>query len=112
MREAFSNADMIIPVSENLIPKITSYLDRPVPIKVISNMVDTDFFYYKPNKEQNDKIRAVMVNGLSYSKAYDILFPAADIALDRVKNLEINIVGEDFSGEVFEKLWSKVRNKI
>ena len=111
MREAFSNADMIIPVSENLIPKITSYLDRPVPIKVISNMVDTDFFYYKPNKEQNDKIRAVMVNGLSYSKAYDILFPAADIALDRVKNLEINIVGEDFSGETFETLWSKVRNK-
>lgn len=111
MQQAFSNASMIVPVSEKLIPKISSYLYNPVPFKVISNMVDTDFFYYNPQKKENNKIQAVMVNGLSYSKAYDILFPAADIALDKVKNLVINIVGEDFSGEIFDKLWNNVRNK-
>ena len=41
MQQAFSNADLIIPVSEKLIPKISSYLDRPVPMRVISNMVDS-----------------------------------------------------------------------
>ena len=52
-----------------------------------------------------------MFNGSSYSKASDVLFPAADIALDKIKNLEIIIIGEDFSGELFDKLWNKVRNK-
>ncbi len=111
MQQAFSNADLIIPVSEKLIPKISSYLDKPVQIRVISNMVDSEFFFYNPQKKDNKKIQAVMVNGFSYSKAYDVLFPAADIALDKIKNLEIIIIGEDFSGELFDKLWNKVRNK-
>ena len=111
MQQAFSNADLIIPVSEKLIPKISSYLDKPVQIRVISNMVDSEFFFYNPQKKDNKKNQAVMVNGFSYSKAYDVLFPAADIALDKIKNLEIIIIGEDFSGELFDKLWNKVRNK-
>lgn len=110
MKQAFSNACYIVPVSENLIPKIRSLLTKSVPIKVISNMIDTEFFHYKPPVKSN-KIQAVMVNGLSYSKGYDILFPAADIALDNVENLEINIVGEDFSGKEFNKLWEKVKHK-
>lgn len=109
-QQAYSNADLIIPVSEKLIPKISTYLNKPVPLKVISNMIDTEFFHYKPPVKSN-KIQAVMVNGLSYSKGYDILFPAADIALNNVKNLEINIVGEDFSGKEFNKLWEKVKHK-
>ncbi|MHB9056608.1 MAG: glycosyltransferase [Paludibacteraceae bacterium] len=109
-QQAYSNADLIIPVSEKLIPKISTYLNKPVPVKVVSNMIDTEFFHYKPRAKTN-KIQAVMVNGLSYSKGYDILFPAAGIALDTVENLEINIVGEDFSGKEFDKLWEKVKHK-
>ena len=52
-----------------------------------------------------------MVNGFTYVKGYDILFPALDIAFERVDNLRITIVGEDFYGEVFDKQWSQVRHK-
>ncbi len=114
MKQAFSNADLIIPVSNKLIPKISSFLTQNVPIRVVSNMINTDYFYFNPEikkNEKQDEIRAVMVNGFTYVKAYDILFSAADIALEQVKNLTINIVGEDFHGEDFEKLWENVKNK-
>lgn len=111
MQQAFSNSDLIITVSEKLIPKISSYLDRPVSMRVISNMVDTAFFYPKYKEKSKETIQAVMVNGFTYVKGYDILFPALDIAFERVDNLRITIVGEDFHGEVFDKQWSQVRHK-
>lgn len=111
MKEAFSNADMIIPVSKKQIPKISTFLENDVPIQVVSNMVDTDYFRYKKRENVSDKVRAVMVNGFNHAKAYDILFPAADIALGKNSKLTITIVGEDFFGEKFEQLLSKVKNK-
>jgi len=111
MEKAFSNASMIIPVSENLIPKIKTFLKNDVPICVISNIVDTSFFYYKERNTAKTEIKAVMVNGFSYSKAYDILLPAIDIVLERIKNLELTIVGEDFYGEKFDEIWGKVIHK-
>lgn len=111
MKDAFSNADMIIPVSKKQIPKISTFLENDVPIQVVSNMVDTDYFHYKKRENVSDKIQAVMVNGFNHAKAYDILFPAADIALSKNSKLTITIAGEDFFGEKFEQLLSKVKNK-
>ena len=74
-------------------------------------MVDTAFFYPKYQEKSKETIQAVMVNGFTYVKGYDILFPALDIAFERVDNLRITIVGEDFYGEVFDKQWSQVRHK-
>ncbi len=111
MSKAFSNADLIVPVSENLIPKISSFLKKDVAFRVVSNMVDTDFFHYKERESSSDEVRAVMVNGFNYAKAYDILFPAADEALKRNKNLTITIVGEDFFGKNFEELLNRVERK-
>lgn len=111
MSDAYSHADLIIPVSENLIPKINSFLSSEVPFSVVSNMIDSEYFYYRERKKSDVEIRAVMVNGFNHAKAYDVLFPAADAALGMNADLTITIVGEDFFGEEFEKLWSRVKHK-
>jgi len=110
MEKAFSNAKAIIPVSINLIPKIQTYLTKNVLIQSISNVVDTDFFYYKKRNVEKD-IKFVSVNGFMYVKAYDILIPAFDKVCDKISNVKLRIVGEDFEGEEFNKLWSSVKHK-
>lgn len=110
MEKAFSNAAAIIPVSENQIPKIKSYLRKNVSIFPISNVVDTEFFHFKERRSE-DEIKFVSVNGFQHVKAYDILLPAFDEACDKISNINLRIVGEDFKGEEFEKLWNKVRHK-
>ena len=111
MEKAFSNAKIIIPVSDKLIPKINTYLTQQIPYKVISNMVDTNFFHYKERINNDKIINAVMVNGFTHSKAYDILFPAIEIAFKTVENLRLTIVGEDFYGFEFDELLKKVSQK-
>jgi glycosyltransferase involved in cell wall biosynthesis len=110
MEKAFSNAKAIIPVSTKLIPKIKSFLRTDVPIHQISNLVDTDFFYYK-KRIVEEEIKLVAVNGFMFVKAYDILLPAFDLVCDKLSNLQLRIVGEDFIGPEFDKIWSKVKHK-
>ena len=110
MEKAFSNAKAIIPVSENLIPKIQTYLSKNVLIQPISNVVDTDFFHFKERAFVKD-IKFVSVNGFMYVKAYDILLPAFDKACDKISTIRLRIVGEDFHGIEFDKLWSAVKHK-
>jgi len=110
MEKTFSNAKAIIPVSTKQIPKIQTFLKRDVPIFPISNVVDTDFFHYKERIIEND-IKIVAVNGFMYVKAYDILFPAFDKACDKISNIKLRIVGEDFEGSEFNRLWAVVKHK-
>jgi len=110
MEKAFSNAEVIIPVSKNQIPKIQTYLNKNVLIQSISNVVDTDFFHFK-ERNVEDEIKFVAVNGFMHVKAYDILLPAFDNACDKISTIKLRIVGEDFEGEEFNNLWNVVRNK-
>lgn len=110
MEKAFSNSKAIIPVSTKLIPKIETYLNRNILTQTISNLVDTDFFYYK-KRPKKETINFVAVNGFRYVKGYDILFPAFDKVCAEISNINLRIVGEDFEGEEFEKLWSQIKHK-
>jgi glycosyltransferase involved in cell wall biosynthesis len=110
MTQAFENACVIIPVSTNQIPKIQTYLKKNVLIQPISNVVDTDFFHFKERTLGKD-IRFVAVNGFRYVKAYDILFPAFDKVCDKLSNAKLRIIGEDFEGQEFNKLWSTIKHK-
>ena len=50
LKKAFSNADYIVPVSDVIQPKIETFLIKKTPIRPISNVLNTDFFYYKERK--------------------------------------------------------------
>ena len=111
LEKAFSEADMIVPVSENLSPKIRSFLKKDVPIVPVSNVLDTDFFYHK-EREKSKKIRFVTTNSFGHAKAYDILFPAFDHACDEISGLELSICGRKFAGnQEFDNIWSSIKNK-
>jgi len=111
LEKAFSEAATIVPVSENQIPKIRSFLKKEVPIIPVSNVLDTDFFYYKKRKF-SEKIRFVTTNSFDRAKAYDILLPAFDNACNEISNLELTIVGGKFSGNFeFESIWKTIKHK-
>ncbi len=109
--KAFSDADCIVPVSENLTAKIHTFLKNEVPIIPVSNVLDTDFFHYK-RREVAEKIRFITTGTFNIAKAYDILLPAFDCACSENPNLELWIMGGGFLGdEPFEAIWCKIKNK-
>jgi len=111
LEKAFSEAAAIVPVSENLVPKIRSFLKKDVLIHPISNVLNTDFFHYK-SREISGKIRFVTSSSFDRAKAYDILLPAFDRACDEMPNLELTICGGKFAGnQNFENIWQKIKNK-
>ena len=110
LEKAFSESSFIIPVSENLVPKIRTFLKKDVPIFSIPTVLNTDFFHYK-KRNISEKIRFVTTNGFYFVKGYDILIPAFDAACNKNSNIEISIVGENFDGKDLKKIWKNVKNK-
>ena len=108
LREGLSNADYLIPVGDLLIPKIREYLTRDVPIRVVSNIVDTDFFV--PEKSiptPHRPFRWISVNGFYDVKGYDILLPAFDHLCDKGADVTLTLVGENFGQRKFQELLFK-----
>ena len=111
LEKAFSNADYITPVSKLQIPKIKTFLTKEIPVLPVSNVINTDFFHFKERKNDTETIKFVATNGLYFVKAYDILIPAFDNACGVNPNIEISIVGENFEGKEFQKIWNGVKHK-
>lgn len=110
-REGFSNADYIIPVGDLLIPKIREYLTRDVPIKVVSNIVDTDFFVPGTEPKPHTPFRWISVNGYYPVKGYDILLPAFDSVCDSGADVTLTLVGENFEQAGFQNILAQCRHK-
>ena len=110
-REGFSYADYIIPVGDLLIPKIREYLTRDVPIQVVSNIVDTDFFVPGDEIKPHKPFRWISVNGYYPVKGYDILLPAFDKVCDSGANVSLTLVGENFEKAGFQNILAHCRHK-
>lgn len=110
--KAFSDADYIIPVSYQLISKISEYLNKNVPIKPVSNILDTSYFYPIERKKinQDDTFTFVSVNGFIPVKGYEYLLPAFDKVCKKKSNVCLRIVGENFEKKSFQKLLRKSKN--
>lgn len=112
LTKAFSDADHIVPVSQQLIGKITTYLTQVVPITVVSNVVDTQFFCHKQYEpQQNKPFVFVSTNGYRHVKGYDILLPAFDRVCKQNPNVCLRLVGGDFEKRGFLKLLNRCANR-
>ena len=111
LREGFSNADYIIPVGDLLIPKIREYLTQEVPIQVVSNIVDTDFFVPVTEPKPHTPFRWISVNGYYPVKGYDILLPAFDTVCDSGADVTLTLVGENFEQAGFQAILAQCRHK-
>ena len=110
-KKGFSNADYIIPVGDQLIPKIREYLTRDVPIRVVSNIVDTDFFVPGTESKPHTPFRWISVNGYYPVKGYDILLPAFDKVCDSGADVSLTLVGENFEKAGFQNILAHCRHK-
>lgn len=110
-REGYSNANCLIPVSDLLIPKMQEYLTRDVPFKVVSNIVDTDFFVPTAAAKPHRPFRWISVNGYYEVKGYDILLPAFDKLCDKGYEISLTLVGENFEKQGFKQLLEQCRHR-
>jgi len=112
LEKAFSQADYIIPVSDQLTEKISEYLTNPVPIKSISNILDTEYFSPIQRKHKgNTPFTFISVNGYYIEKGYDILLPAFDKLCKLNPNVNLRLIGENFDYADFQKILEKVKHK-
>ncbi len=111
LSEAFSNADYIIPVSSQLMNKISSCLEHEVPVREVHNMLDTDFFYSITREKKPNEFRFVSVNGFYHVKGYDVLLNAFDKLCELKKNVSLRLVGENFEVSAFQEILAKCKNK-
>ncbi|MDR1678798.1 MAG: glycosyltransferase family 4 protein [Prevotellaceae bacterium] len=111
LQKAFSDADYIITVSEQLQAKIKQFCERKIPMKTISNIIDTDFFHYKKKENDSGDFSFVNANSFDYAKAYDILLPAFDELCRKFPNTRLVLLGKGFDCAEFQKILDKTEYK-
>ncbi len=111
LTKAYSNASYILPVSELITPKIKEFLQKDIPIKPLSNIIDTSFFYKKERNILSNEYIFFTANSYNPAKAYDILIKSFDIVSNEYPNVELRIAGKGFNNVQFIKLLNKIKKK-
>lgn len=77
LRCAYERADMVLPVSEELVDDIACYYEKNYKWQYLSNIIDTEFFIYKERQPQADRpFCFCCLADYYYRKGYDVLFEA------------------------------------
>lgn len=78
LRETYEKCNCVIPVSEELTKDIEPFFGRSYRYKVLSNIIDTDFFAYRPRANSNGRPYryCCLAIGEIHRKGYDVLIEA------------------------------------
>lgn len=94
LKQAYKEADMVIPVSAELVDDLERYFGRDYHWTSISNTIDVDFFHYKPRKTlQGRNFRFCCLANYIPLKGYDILFHAFNELVKTYPDVELHIAG-------------------
>lgn len=94
LKEAYRCADMVIPVSDELVDNITPYFGCDYRHTTISNTIDTDFFSYRRRKPLDGrKYHFCCLANYIPLKGYDVLFNAFDALAQLNSDVELWIAG-------------------
>lgn len=108
LREAYENADIVIPVSEELVENIACYFGKDYRWQAVSNTIDTDFFHYKPRTSLAGRpFRFCCLANNWPMKGYDILIPAFQKLFQSGQNLELHIAGRGTDSAEFRSMLSE-----
>jgi glycosyltransferase involved in cell wall biosynthesis len=100
-KESFESANEILLLTNQMKPTISEIApNHQANIRIIPNMVDTDFFNVKENKPSNT-FRFLTVARLDKYKGIDVLIRSLNNLIKEGKDVELEIVG---SGEELENL--------
>lgn len=100
LRRAYGEASMVIPVSEELVDDIAPYFGKDYRWTAISNIVDTDFFRFRPRpSSRGRRFRFCCLAHYVPRKGYDVLFRAFASLLGQNDNAELHIAGRNTEGK-------------
>lgn len=105
LRETYYNADMVIPVSEELVLDLKPYFGNSYKHQVISNTIDTNFFSYKKRPSIiNNAFVFCCIAHFEHLKGYDILLPAFDKLCNIYPNCKLHIAGRNTDSAEFQAI--------
>ncbi len=94
LREAYEQAGMVIPVSEELVDDISCYYGRDYKWQYLSNTIDTDFYSYKSRQQRDGRpVRFCCLADYYYRKGYDVLFMAYQQLQQQGQQIELHAAG-------------------
>ena len=107
LREAYEKANLVIPVSEELVENIACYFGKDYRWQAVSNTIDTDFFHYQPRKSLSGRpFRFCCLANNWPMKGYDILIPAFRQLKESGKEVELHIAGRGTDSAEFRSMLS------
>lgn len=94
LREAYEQADMVIPVSEELVENIACYFGKDYRWEAVSNTIDTDFYHYQSRASLSGRpFRFCCLANFWPLKGHDVLLPAFRQLRERGLDVELHIAG-------------------
>ena len=94
VKEVYERADMVIPVSEELVDDITCYYGKDYRWHYLSNTIDTDFYCYRARAPREGRtFRFCCLADYYYRKGYDVLFAAVRQLQERGLSIELHVAG-------------------
>lgn len=108
LKDAYEAADCVIPVSQELVEDLAPFFGRDYKYKVVSNIIDTDFFAYKERSKCEDRPFRYCCLAVAnvYGKGYDVLAKA----WHDMDGAELHIAGRGTDGEELSRLFAGSRN--
>lgn len=107
LKEAYENADLVIPVSEELVENIACYFGRDYRWTAVSNTIDTDYFHYQSRTPLSGRpFRFCCLANNWPMKGYDILIPAFQQLRESGHHAELHIAGRGTDSSEFRSMLS------
>lgn len=110
LKEAYYNANMVIPVSHELVSDIKSFFGDSYRYIVIPNTIDTNFFEYRKRYTSDNKYDFCCLAHFDYRKGYDILLPAFDKLCNIYPNCKLHIAGRNTNSTELQKLRLNIKH--
>lgn len=100
LKEAYHEAKMVVPVSEELVDNIACYFGKDYRWQAISNTIDTQYFSYQPRAPREGRaFRFCCLANFWPLKGYDVLIPAFQQLRQSGVDAELHIAGRDTDSE-------------
>lgn len=107
LKDAYENADLVIPVSEELVDNIACYFGKDYRWQAVSNTIDVDFFHYQSRQPlQGRTFRFCCLANNWPMKGYDILIPAFRQLKESGLDIVLHIAGRGTDSAEFQSMLS------
>ena len=95
LKEAYEHADMVLPVSEELVDSLSCYFGKNYRWKAVSNMIDTNYFQYQQRTPREGRMFCFCCLANFWPlKGYDVLIPTFRKLKESGLPVELHIAGQ------------------